>query len=254
MNVRPPRCALFLRVSTAKPEQEHGLVAQRRACEDYLERRGWSSKDGRIFEEQASGRRTKRPVLRAMLHEAAMHGFQVLVVFRLDRLSRGGIAEMFRILRALTAYGVRVFSVCETWWDPDNPTHELILAVLAWAAEFESKAIGERVAAGIAARRAGAERKGRPFLWGRARTSWVARDATLPTRVAEMRKRRLSWAQIGKNLGVSKTSARRLHGLGKSHDAKGRGSGVLGPMRRHVEGRARGRKERAQRGAREARR
>ncbi len=218
---------MFLRVSTAKPEQEHGLVAQRRACEDYLERRGWSSKGVKIFEEQASGRKTRRPVLRQMLHEAAMHGFQVLVVFRLDRLSRGGIAEMFRILKALTDYGVFVYSVCEAWWDPDNPTHELILAVLAWAAEFESKAIGERVAAGIAARRAEAERKGRPFLWGRARTSRLVRDPALPAKAAKMRRDGASWAQIGRALHVSRTTARRLASTGKTSVPEGHATRIM---------------------------
>lgn len=222
--MRPVRCAIFLRVSTTKPEQEHGLTAQLQACKEFLEQRGLPADGARIFKEQASGRRTNRPVLREMLHEAAMHRFQVLVLFRLDRMSRGGIGEMFRILRALGGYGVRVYSVCETWWDPDNPTHELILAVLAWAAEFESKAIGERVAAGIAARRAEAERKGRPFLWGRARTSRLARDPALPAKAVEMRRDGLSWAQIGRGLGVGRTTARRLYRLGTAPVLKDQGT------------------------------
>ena len=216
MKARPARYAIFLRVSTAKPEQEHGLVAQRRACEEYMRRRGWPLKGAKVYTEQASGRQTNRPVLRAMLHDAAMHAFQVLVLFRLDRLSRGGIHEMFRLLKALQGYGVRVFSVGESWWDPDNPTHELILAVLAWAGEFESKAIGERVAAGIAARRAEAGRKGWPFVWGRAHTSFVAREPALPEKAVEMRRGDLSWSQVARRLGVSRTTARRLYAIGKA--------------------------------------
>jgi DNA invertase Pin-like site-specific DNA recombinase len=139
-----------------------------------------------------------------------MHRFTFLIVFRLDRLSRGGIVEMFRVLKTLQGAGVRVYSVSEAWWDPAAPTAELILAVLAWAAEFESKAIGERVAAGIAARRAEAERRGRPFLWGRARVSAVARDPSLPVRVRQLRASGRSWTQVARSLGVSRTTARRL--------------------------------------------
>jgi DNA invertase Pin-like site-specific DNA recombinase len=145
-----------------------------------------------------------------------MHRFQILIVFRLDRLTRGGIAEMFRVLKALQDAGVRVYSVCETWWDPDAPTAELILAVLAWAAEFESRAIGERVAAGIAARRAEAERRGERFLWGRAKVSTLIRDPDLPAKTLQMREAGLSWTRVAQTLGVGRTTARRLCLLSRS--------------------------------------
>ena len=163
-----------------------------------------------VYEEEASGRRSDRPVLGKLLHDAAMHRFTVLVVFRLDRISRGGIPAMFRVLKTLQGAGVRVYSVSETWWDPEAPTAELILAVLAWAAEFESRAIGERVAAGIAARRAEAARRGRPFLWGRARVSAVTRDPDLPSRARQLRTAGKSWTRVARDLGVSRTTARRL--------------------------------------------
>ena len=246
MKARPARYAIFLRVSTAKPEQEHGLVAQRRACEEYMRRRGWPLKGAKVYTEQASGRQTNRPVLRAMLHDAAMHVFQVLVLFRLDRLSRGGIHEMFRILKALDDHGVRVYSVGESWFDADSPARELVLAVLAWAAEFESKAIGERVAAGIAARRAEAGRKGRPFVWGRAHTSFVARDPVLPRKAVEMRTGDLSWSQVARRLGVSRTTARRLYAMGKAEAAGDRRSREERRVPSHREQRAPGRRGLAQ--------
>lgn len=203
--------ALYARVSTKKEEQEHGLKSQVHACRRFLEDR----KLGpivRTYEEQASGRKREgqRHVLRELLHDAAMHRFQVLVVFRLDRLTRGGISEMFRVLKDLQGYGVRVYSVSETWWDPENPTHELILAVLAWAAQFESRAIAQRVTAGIAARRAETDRLGEPFLWGGAKTSLRSKDPGLPPRARALRRAGKSWAEISRVLKVSRTSARRL--------------------------------------------
>jgi DNA invertase Pin-like site-specific DNA recombinase len=178
-------------------------------------------RDVAVYEEEGSGRRQDRPVLRTLLRDAALHRFQILVVFRLDRLTRGGIAEMFRVLKALQGAGVRVYSVCEAWWDPDAPTAELILAVLAWAAEFESRAIGERVAAGIAARRAEAERRGERFLWGRAKVSPLTQDPDLPARALRFRQSGLSWTQVARTLGVGRTTARRLCLLGRSSKVTG---------------------------------
>jgi len=188
--------AVYCRVSTGKEEQRHGLVTQAQACKDFLRRLPFPMGEAKVYEDEGSGRKGNRPALRRLLHDAAMHRFQILVVFKLDRLSRGGIAEMFRVLKALQGYGVRVYSVCETWWDPAAPTAELILAVLAWAAEFESKAIGERVAAGIATRRAESEQRGERFLWGRALVSPLRNDPTLPLKALQLRKDGLSWTKM----------------------------------------------------------
>lgn len=221
--VRPGRCAVYLRVSTQKPDQEHGLEAQLLACQQFLERQGFSTQDLRVYREQASGRKTDRPVLRKMLQEGALHKFQVLATFRLDRLSRGGISQTFELLRALKDHGIRVYSVSEEWFDPDSPTHELVLAVLSWAAQFESRSIGERVAAGIAARRVEAARKGKPFLWGRARVSVLVRDPAMPAKALRLRQGGASWTQIAAELRIGRTTARRLCVIARTSEVMGTG-------------------------------
>lgn len=162
-------------MSTTKGEQEHGLIAQEHAVRRFLEDKEIAL-DGelRVYTEQASGRKEKRPRLEEMLHDAAMKKFRVLVVFKLDRLSRRELmvtGDVVEVVKKLTGYGVRVYSVAETWWDPDNPVAPLILAALSWAASMESRAIADRVTAGITASKAEAARDGKPFVWGRARTS-----------------------------------------------------------------------------------
>jgi DNA invertase Pin-like site-specific DNA recombinase len=217
------RAAIYSRISTGRDLQGHGLVAQTHACRELLERLDLPGREATVYEEEGSGRRRDRPVLRKLLHDAAMHRFTVLVVFRLDRLTRGGIAEMFRVLKALQGAGVRVYSVSETWWDPTAPTAELILAVLAWAAEFESRAIGERVAAGIAAQRAEAEKRGERFLWGRALVSPLTRDPELPAKALGLRRGGLSWTMVAGQLGVGRTTARRLCTLAEASTRPGAG-------------------------------
>ncbi len=224
MDGSPPRtAAIYGRISTGREQQGHGLEAQVHACRELLRRLGFPLRYVAVYEEEGSGRRRDRPILRKLLHDAAMHRFQILVVFRLDRLTRGGIAEMFRVLKALQESGVRVYSVCETWWDPEAPTAELILAVLAWAAEFESRAIGERVAAGIAARRAEVERRGQTFLWGRAKASLLTRDPDLPAKALALRQDGRSWSRVAQALGVGRTTARRLCQLARSSGIFGTG-------------------------------
>lgn len=208
------KAAIFSRVSTTKEGregQEHGLESQIHACRELLKVKGLGADDAIVFEEQVSGRKDerRRPVLKKLLHEAALHRFQILVVFKLDRLTRGGISEMFRVLKALQGYGVRVYSVSEGWWDPDAPTAELVLAVIAWAAQFESRSIGERVASGIAARRAEAVDRQEPFLWGQARVSPRVRDPSLPGKVLELRRAGRSWNEIKAAVGIGRTTARK---------------------------------------------
>ncbi len=144
---------IYARVST-KEVQEHGLASQVHSCREFLKAKGLPLEDTIVFQDQASGRRADRSGLRDLTHRAAMKQVKVVVVYKLDKLTRGGIAEMFHVVKTLYGYGVRIYSVSEVWWDPENPTYDLILAVLAWVAEFESRSIGEQVAAGIAARRA----------------------------------------------------------------------------------------------------
>ncbi len=213
--------ALYLRVSTRREDQEGGLASQLLACQDFLRRRGLPPEEAIVFREQASGRQTNRPILRKLLHQAAMHQFGYVLVFKLDRLSRGGIVPTFQLLQTLHDRGVRVYSVSESWWEPDNAVHEAVLAILSFAARIESESIAERVSAGISRKRAEAERRGEPFLWGRARTSPLRRDPQLPDKAVQLRKDGLSWTETAQTLGIGTTTARRMYRLGLASKANG---------------------------------
>lgn len=223
--MKPGRTAAYLRISTTKEEQEHGLATQLEACKEFVTARGLAVGDVLVYEEQASGRKSNRPTLKKLLHDGALHRYVNLVMFRLDRLSRGGITEMFRLLKTLEGYGVHIYSVNEAWWDPDAPTAELILAVLSWAARFESESIGARVSAGIAAKRAEAGRRGEPFLWGRARVSALTRNPDLPLEAVALREKGLSWTRLAGDLEVGRTTARRLYQIGRARQKAGTAKG-----------------------------
>jgi len=218
---RPP--AIYLRASTKREDQEGGLASQLQACREFLRRQGLSPEEAIVFQEQAFGRQTNRPVLRKLLHQVALHRFGSVVVFKLDRLSRGGIVPTFQLLQTLHDHGVRVYSVSESWWDPANEVHEAVLAILSFAARIESESIAERVSAGISRKRAEAERRGEPFLWGRALTSPLRKDPQLPAKAVQLRKDGLSWTKTAQTLSVGRTTARRLCQLGMASRANDTG-------------------------------
>ena len=137
--------AIYARVSTKKEEQnpETQLIPCRRFCKE----QGW-----KIIEEYIdymSGRNMKRPQLQKLFKDAMYHRFDYVVVWKMDRFSRGGIRETYNAIDKLKKHNINVYSVTEPFLNTDTPSAELILAVLSWAANQESKNISERVKAGI---------------------------------------------------------------------------------------------------------
>ena len=104
----------------------------------------------RIFEDKVSGKDADRPKLAEML--AFVRDGDTVVVHSMDRLARN-LDALRRIVRALTARGVRVEFVKEslTFTGEDSPMATLLLSVMGAFAEFERALILERQREGIAA-------------------------------------------------------------------------------------------------------
>jgi DNA invertase Pin-like site-specific DNA recombinase len=117
------------------------------------------------YVDRMSGKNPARPELRRMHQDAMLRRFQGIVVWKLDRYSREGVRAVLEYIRKLKSRGIWVMSMTESWMDTrqDNPTAELVLVIMAWAAEEEHRKISERTKAGIARRRAiGQWKGGRP--------------------------------------------------------------------------------------------
>jgi DNA invertase Pin-like site-specific DNA recombinase len=78
------------------------------------------------------------------------HAYDAVLIWALDRLTHEGIAKMLEWVNTFKAYGVKVVSLNESWADTTGPMAELLYAVCAWAAEYESKRKSERVKVGLA--------------------------------------------------------------------------------------------------------
>jgi DNA invertase Pin-like site-specific DNA recombinase len=148
------RCALYARVSTSEQEPENQLQELRR----YAEARGWSVVE--YIDRGVRGSKDRRPALDRVVADARRRRFDVLVVWRLDRLGRS-LKHLVTLLDDLQSVGIAFVSLGEGI-DCTTAAGRLQLHVLAALAEFERARIAERVRAGLARVRASGKRLGRP--------------------------------------------------------------------------------------------
>jgi DNA invertase Pin-like site-specific DNA recombinase len=134
-----PAHAYIRTSSTSQP-----LTLQRAAIEKAAAARG--DRVVEWFAEQASGRTIQRTELKRLRDAARAGQVRKLYVFRLDRLARSGIRDLFEVVDDLRAHGVQLVTLADGF-DVDGPAAEVVLAVLAWAAKAERLAINERIAA-----------------------------------------------------------------------------------------------------------
>ena len=107
-----------------------------------------------------SGAKDRRPALDQLLSDARRRRFDVLVVWRLDRLGRN-LKHLVTLLEELQALGIAFVSLNEGL-DATTPAGKLQMHILAAIAEFERGRIRERVLAGLQRARAQGIRLGRP--------------------------------------------------------------------------------------------
>jgi DNA invertase Pin-like site-specific DNA recombinase len=148
------RCAIYARVSTCEQEPENQLQELRR----YTEARGWTAVE--YIDKGVSGAKDRRPSLDRLVADARRRRFDVLVVWRLDRLGRN-LKHLVTLLEDVQAVGIAFVSLGEGI-DCTTAAGRLQLHVLAALAEFERARIAERVRAGLARVRASGKRLGRP--------------------------------------------------------------------------------------------
>jgi DNA invertase Pin-like site-specific DNA recombinase len=148
------RAAIYSRVSTLDQQPENQLAELRVYCE----RRAWSIAE--YVDHGISGAKEKRPALDCLVSDARRRRFDVLVVWRLDRLGRN-LRHLILLLDELQALGVAFVSLGEGI-DTGTPAGRLQLHILGAIAEFERARIQERVRAGLARARRQGRSLGRP--------------------------------------------------------------------------------------------
>lgn len=171
--------AAYIRVSSKG--QDHAM--QRLAIERAAAGRG--EQVGEWYAEKRTAKTIDRPELARLLADVRAGKVRRLYVFRLDRLTRSGISDTLDLVREFRGLGVELVNLADGFTIPPPGADgsaariaELILAILAWAAEMELLTRRER----IAARRELAEERGE--AWGRPSRLTPADRAAIVERAA----------------------------------------------------------------------
>lgn len=130
---RERRVGLFMRVGVPGDEGFSALEAQRRYLGSYCETQGWTIT--REYWEKGSSTSASRPALQRALTDAEQGCFDVLLVHRLDRLSRR-LPEVASITERLESYGVTLVSATQHV-DTASPQGRLVMRIVGALAESE---------------------------------------------------------------------------------------------------------------------
>jgi DNA invertase Pin-like site-specific DNA recombinase len=159
--VKPVRCAIYTRVSTDQGlEQDfNSLDAQHDAAEAYIRSQAhanWSLIRTRYDDGGYSGGSTDRPALQRLLADVKAGKVDILVVYKVDRLTRS-LADFAKLVELFDAHGLSFVSVTQQF-NTTTSMGRLTLNVLLSFAQFEREVTSERIRDKIAA----SKRKG---LW-----------------------------------------------------------------------------------------
>ena len=140
------RVCIYTRISTDEENQPTSLHSQRERLQAFCQaQEGW-----RIVahkQDQATGTKLDRPGLQAALELARSEAIDLLLVYRVDRLSRK-VRQLAQLTEELDALDVVLRSATEPF-DTGSPAGRMMLQMLAVFAEFEHATIVDRISAGI---------------------------------------------------------------------------------------------------------
>ncbi|MBN9597939.1 MAG: recombinase family protein [Afipia sp.] len=176
-NVKPVRCAIYTRKST-----EHGLElefnsldAQREACEAYIKSQasqGWRVLAQPYDDPAFSGGNLDRPALKQLLADIESGLIDVIVVYKIDRLTRS-LADFAKLVETFDRKSISFVAVTQQF-NTTSSMGRLTLNVLLSFAQFERELASERVRDKVAASR----RKGK-WTGGTVPLGYEAKDKKL---------------------------------------------------------------------------
>ncbi|WP_294173432.1 recombinase family protein [uncultured Sphingomonas sp.] len=154
MRDRPSRCAIYTRKSTDEGlEQEfNSLHAQREACAAYIlsqKHEGWQLLPEFYDDGGYSGGTMERPGLKQLMADVQAGKIDVIVVYKVDRLTRS-LADFAKIVEVLDRAGASFVSVTQAF-NTTTSMGRLTLNVLLSFAQFEREVTGERIRDKVAA-------------------------------------------------------------------------------------------------------
>src|SRR6185295_7395916 len=209
--VRKLRCAVYTRKSSEEGlEQEfNSLDAQREACEAYIASQkpeGWVLVPDRYDDGGISGATLERPGLQRLLADIEAHRVDVVVVYKIDRLSRA-LMDFAKLVEVFDRNSVTFVSVTQSF-NTTTSMGRLTLNILLSFAQFEREVIGERIRDKVAA-----SRKKGMWMGGFVPLGYDVKDRKLIVNEAEAKKVRMIFERFIK-IGSATTLVRTLRADG----------------------------------------
>jgi DNA invertase Pin-like site-specific DNA recombinase len=156
-SVTRKRCAVYTRKSTEEGLDRafNTLDAQREACEAFIASQraeGWTLVPDRYDDGGFSGGSLDRPALQRLLADIEAGLIDVVVVYKIDRLSRS-LMDFAKLVEVFDAHEVTFVSVTQSF-NTTTSMGRLTLNILLSFAQFEREVIGERIRDKVAASKA----------------------------------------------------------------------------------------------------
>ena len=146
--MRKLRCAVYTRKSTEEglDQEFNSLDAQRDACEAYIasqKAEGWCLIPEHYDDGGVSGATLERPALQRLLADIEAKRVDVVVVYKIDRLSRA-LMDFAKLVDVFDRNNVTFVSVTQSF-NTTTSMGRLTLNILLSFAQFEREVIGERI-------------------------------------------------------------------------------------------------------------
>ena len=202
--VKRSRCAIYTRKSSEEglDQDFNSLDAQREACAAFIQSQkheGWTVLPTQYDDGGYSGGTMERPALQRLLTDIEANRIDVVVVYKVDRLTRA-LSDFAKLVEVFDRRDVSFVSITQQF-NTTTSMGRLTLNILLSFAQFERELIGERVRDKIAA----SKKKGM-WMGGTVPLGYDVRDRKLVVNESEARHRgrhlpALSQAQVGPRSG-----------------------------------------------------
>ena len=217
-------CAIYTRKSSDEglEKEFNSLDAQREACAAYVlsqKHAGWAALPDQYDDGGLSGGTLERPALQRLLTDIASGKVQIVVVYKVDRLTRS-LADFAKIVDVLDSHGASFVSVTQSF-NTTTSMGRLTLNMLLSFAQFEREIAGERIRDKIAASKA----KGM-WMGGNVPLGYDVKERKLIVNTAEAETVRMIFRRYAE-LGSVRILAEELSGLGIVSKRREGAGGVL---------------------------